>query len=213
MLEQIKVLVEPLLSSLGLELWGIEYLPGSRGVLRIFIERNVELAVVPAPDESADESCEDAGESVPLAAEAGASIDECTEASRLIGLTLDVEDIISGAYVLEVSTPGLDRIFFKPAQLAAYAGSPLELHLHEPAAAFPGRKRFTGLLTGAEVTDEKWCFTLKIATADELALPELPEDVQVLEFDWPAVKKARLLYIVPEKPGTPAKKKAQKKKN
>lgn len=211
LLEQIRALVEPLLASLGLDLWGMEYLSGGRGVLRVFIEKNADAVAAPDSEEAPDAPVR---EDAPARAE-DAGIDECAEASRLIGLTLDVEDVIPGAYVLEVSTPGLDRIFFKPAQLAAFAGRPVELSLHEPVASHPERKRFTGVVTGAEATGSDWRFTLEVATPEELALPALSEErlADRVEFTWADVRKARLLFIVPEKPGTPAKKKTQKKKN
>lgn len=221
LLEKIRHLAEPLLASLGLEIWGMEFLPGGRAVLRIYIEKTASGEVtlptaqtfVPQADEDragsdlTDES--QAGEEQPAEAfPNGAGIDECAEASRLIGMTLEVEDIIPYAYVLEVSTPGLDRIFFTPAQFAAYAGQPVEIHLHASCPEYPDRKRFTGMVTQFASTDGVWRFAFAPISLEAItAGVTMTDDVPKIAFDWTGVKKARLLYIVPEKPGTPAKKK------
>jgi ribosome maturation factor RimP len=169
--DKIAVLAEPLLASLGLALWGVEFVGAARSLLRLYIEGAGNAA---AP-----------------------GIDECAKASRLIGLSLDVEDLVPGPYVLEVSTPGLDRLFFTPAQLAAYAGQPLELSLTVPSFLHAGRRNFLGRITRAVEKEEDWRFTLESLEP----LRHAPEDLPPLKFGWAEVKKARLLYIEPEKPG------------
>ena len=59
---------------------------------------------------------------------------------------LDVEDPISGSYVLEVSSPGLDRPLVKVADFERFKGSLVKLRTRE---AVLGRKNFTGLLSEA----------------------------------------------------------------
>ncbi|MDR2050203.1 MAG: ribosome maturation factor RimP [Deltaproteobacteria bacterium] len=169
LLEKIAALAEPLLHSLGLALWGLEFVAGRRGVLRIYIDREAR--------ERENQ---------------GAGIDECAEASRLIGLSLDAEDLISSPYVLEVSTPGWDRLFFTPEQLAAHAGKNVEILLRAPEDG--GRGKFSGVITGAEKRAEEWHFCLR-------SLFPSGSEPEILEFDWTEVKKARLLHIEPEKPG------------
>lgn len=200
--EKLTTLVEPLLASLGLSLWGLEFLPASRGVLRIYIEKDsFAIENIDGSDMGVEHS-EQGG--VERSEQAG--IDECAKASRLIGLTLDVEDIIPGAYVLEVSTPGLERVFFSPAQLAQYGGQVVELALHSPEGSHPGRKRFCGRLAINDGGEKN--FSLELLNAADLS----PEDAPALDFDWDNVKKARLVYVTPEKPGAPKHKEPRQKK-
>lgn len=179
--DRVAALAEPLLSSLGLILWGIEYFPGARAVIRIYIETAGESGA-PAGDENS-----------------GAGIDECSRASRLIGLALEVEDFIPSSYVLEVSTPGLERRFFKPGQLAAALGRRVEINLAE-AARPGGRKKYAGRLAGARLAaDGGWLFDL------DLDAPASGEETR-LTFPWSGLKRAGLLYEPPvkEKPGKKA---------
>ena len=182
-------LAAPLAASLGLELWGVELAFSGRGLVRVFVE-----------------------------SENGVSVDQCAELSRLLGLSLDVEDLVPGAYVLEVSSPGLERTFFTEAQLARAVGQRVEITLHEPRPAWPGRRKFRGLLQGAP----------GIAPQGEDALPEAggqtehdqfllkAEDVArpgeeepLVAFAFADVKKAAQVHFFPEQalPG----KKNQKK--
>lgn len=158
-------LAAPLAASLGLEIWGVDVSFGKRGLVRVFVE---------------------GGD--------GVDIDKCAELSRLLGLALDVEDILPGAYVLEVSSPGLERIFFTSAQLAAHLGKIVEITLHAPAAGYPGRKRFTGKLVRAENGE--------FAVLPLDAAPASPEETPLLAvFVWEDVKKANLVHFLPEPAG------------
>ncbi|MDF2994808.1 MAG: hypothetical protein K0R27_445 [Xanthobacteraceae bacterium] len=74
-------------------------------------------------------------------------IDECEAASRAISPVLDVEDPISGAYHLEMSSPGIDRPLMRISDFLRWAGHEVKV---EMAVPFDGRKRFRGLLLGAE---------------------------------------------------------------
>ncbi len=50
------------------------------------------------------------------------TLDECAKVSRSCSAILDVEDALSSAYVLEISSPGIDRPLIKPEDFAKYAG-------------------------------------------------------------------------------------------
>lgn len=92
---QIERILEPILQSLGLLLWELEFRKeGPRWILRVFIDR-----------------------------ESGVSIDDCEQVSRDLGTALDVEDAINHAYTLEVSSPGLDRTLSKPEHYQRFIGS------------------------------------------------------------------------------------------
>ena len=73
------------------------------------------------------------------------TIDDCTGASRAISALLDVEDPISSAYELEVSSPGIDRPLTRPKDFERFAGLVAKIELKVPV---DGRKRFHGRLLG-----------------------------------------------------------------
>lgn len=80
-LDQIQEIAGRIVASEGLELIDLEFKPGHhRGLLRVFIDK-----------------------------EGGVTLSDCENVSRQLGTVLDVEDVIKSAYVLEVSSPGLDR--------------------------------------------------------------------------------------------------------
>jgi len=139
---------------MNLTLWGLELGAGPRLVVRIYVE---------GPE--------------------GVNIDQCADISRHTGLALEVEDIISGAYILEVSSPGLERPFFSAAQMAAYVGSPVVVVLREPHGEFSGRRKFPGTLQGVNGED----VTLS-----------LPEEEGVLTVHWNDIKKAHLVHVFPD---------------
>ena len=110
----LKALLAPAVTSLGFELWGIEYLVrGRHRLLRVYIDR-----------------------------EEGITVDDCAAVSHQVSGVLDVEDPIPGEYTLEVSSPGLDRVLFEPEQYARYTGSLLVVRTQAPVGGrrrFRGR--------------------------------------------------------------------------
>jgi len=115
---EISGLLEPSVTALGFELVSVELIgSGNDRTVRVYIDH---------PD--------------------GITVDDCADVSRQVSAVLDVEDPISGAYVLEVSSPGLDRPLVKPADFERFAGSLVKVRTHEPVL---GRKNFTGLLSEA----------------------------------------------------------------
>ena len=96
--------IQEVVNGLGFELWGIEFLPqGRHSVLRVYIEH-----------------------------ENGVTVDDCAKVSHQVSALLDVEDVIRGEYMLEISSPGLDRLLFKPDQYLHYCGDILQLSLKAP---------------------------------------------------------------------------------
>lgn len=213
---EIEAIVAPLVAAQGLELWGLEYSRGKRSLLRIYVEAPQAFAasaeqdspVQPeagkadgesgdAFDDSAFEDVDqDAGQDVAQ----GVSIAQCARVSRQVGLALDVEDIVPGAYVLEVSSPGLSRPFFRLEQMRAYVGQEVEVTLYEPRLeAFPGRKSFKGALL--QVTEDGFALDVVDGPHGERA---------EAAFSWDDVKKTRLAPEVPV-PAKPKKEKKRKK--
>lgn len=117
--QQINDLLEPVAAQEQCEIWGVEYLAqGRHSKLRIYID-NAE----------------------------GVSVEHCERVSRRASDILDVEEVMPGEYTLEVSSPGMDRILFKPAQYLANVGEKVEVRLNYP---FEGTKRVVGVLAGLE---------------------------------------------------------------
>jgi ribosome maturation factor RimP len=83
----------------------------------------------------------------------GVTHEDCADYSREIGTILDVEDVISGgSYVLEVSSPGLDRKLLKPTDFERFQGSVVKFSTHE---AIDGNRHFQGRLVqfdGSQLT-------------------------------------------------------------
>src|SRR5690242_14126192 len=160
------------LADLGLECLGVEFSPSQgQSTLRVYLD------VLDRAE----------GREVTL--------DDCEAASRELSALLDVEDPIPGHYVLEVSSPGIDRPLFTAAQFARVVGQEVKVLLKAP---IEGRRRLRGKL--AAVDGERLTFEAEGKT---------------FEFGHDAVESARVVpdwaalgYVPQPKPGKqPSKKK------
>jgi ribosome maturation factor RimP len=118
----VKSIALPILDSMGLELVDIEFgRVGRDAVLRLFIDKD-----------------------------GGITLDDCAGVSRELSLILDVEDVISSNYSLEVSSPGLDRPLKKLSDYERFAGRLIKVRTYEPLPDDKGNKRktFLGKLDG-----------------------------------------------------------------
>ncbi len=77
--------------------------------------------------------------------ESGIGIDDCQALSEKLDEELDREDFVPGAYILEVSSPGLDRVLRKDRDYVREAGKAVEISLYEP---MDGEKTIVGKLAG-----------------------------------------------------------------
>jgi len=164
--ERLTGIIGPAVGTLGVELWGLEFASaGNRMVVRVYIDAPAaadsgalagtmgedRIEAAPAVSDVSDESGESGGQ----APRTGVTIAMCAKVSRHLGTVLEAEDAVPGAYVLEVSSPGLERRFFAPEQLAAYQGRTVDIRLHQ---AQDTRRHFRGLLAesgpGFLVVDE-----------------------------------------------------------
>jgi len=80
----------------------------------------------------------------------GINLDECEAASRVIDSVLEMENIIDGAYILEVSSPGVNRVLKKPEHFKKYVGERAKITLKTP---IENRANFTGVITAAGDAD------------------------------------------------------------
>ena len=119
-IDEIENAIEPVVISHGCELWGVELLRGKkRPTIRVFID-----------------------------AIAGATIDDCEKVAKDLNYELALNDaFLDQDYVLEVSTPGLDRKFFKVEQLSAFIKEDFDLRLREIKN---GRKSYVAKLLHVE---------------------------------------------------------------
>jgi ribosome maturation factor RimP len=102
--DKLNQLLEPVVSSLGYELWELEYGAGAGGgLLRVYID---------SPH--------------------GISVDDCERVSRAVSEQLDAADPISGEYTLEVSSPGLDRVLRTQQHFERFAGERVKLEMSQP---------------------------------------------------------------------------------
>ncbi len=96
----------------------------------------------------------------------GIEVDECAEISNAVSAVLDVEDPITDAYTLEVSSPGIDRPLTRLKDFEEFEGYEAKL---ETSELIDGRKRFKGVLAGVEGSE---------------VLINIEAGTVGLEFDW-----------------------------
>ena len=144
--EDLQQLLGPVIEALGYELWGVELNARPRhSLLRLYID---------APQ--------------------GITVDDCAAVSRQASATLDGSDPITGAYTLEVSSPGWDRPLFRAEQYEHYKGSRVKIRL---ARLIDGQRNLDGLIAGADAD----AVELDLAAGGRLRVP------------WGAIRKASLV--------------------
>jgi len=75
------------------------------------------------------------------------AVEDCEEISHAVSPALDVDDPISGAYHLEISSPGIDRPLVRAGDFERWAGHVVKIEMSVPQA---GRKRYRGHIIGVE---------------------------------------------------------------
>jgi ribosome maturation factor RimP len=77
----------------------------------------------------------------------GVTLDDCERFSKRLSVALDVEDWIASSYVLEVSSPGLDRPLRKELDFQRFQGKRARIRTRVP---LEGQRNFRGMILGAE---------------------------------------------------------------
>lgn len=114
--QAIQAVIEPVVVGLGYDYVGAEYGQAENGTtLRVYIDT----------------------------ASGVVEVGDCATVSRQLSAVLDVEDVILAAYLLEVSSPGLDRPLFTEAHFAAQVG---EMVKARTVTAHDGRRNYKGIL-------------------------------------------------------------------
>ncbi len=118
--ESVKSIAEPIAESFGVRVWDVRFLKeGAEWYLRIFIDKEV-----------------------------GVNINDCENVSRAIDPLLDEKDFISQNYILEVSSPGLERELSRDEHFEEYIGKDVKVRLIRPMEGLG--KEFCGVLKEAE---------------------------------------------------------------
>ncbi len=113
--EKVEFLLRGAVEEQGMELVYVQYLAQQRSpLLRVYIDKP-----------------------------GGVTLEDCRTVSRQAGVLLDVEDLISDRYVLEVSSPGLDRPLFRVEDYLRFSGREVRLTTREK---IDSRRRFTGFI-------------------------------------------------------------------
>ncbi|SFT36441.1 ribosome maturation factor RimP [Selenomonas sp. GACV-9] len=103
----------------------------------------------------------------------GIDIEDCQELSEKLEVQLDERNVIPDSYILEVSSPGIDRVLRKPRDYEREQGKKVDVTLYAP---MDGKKEWTGVLTG---------FDGKAVTLDETTVIELSKAAQIrLHIDF-----------------------------
>lgn len=159
--KQIWLLLDTTISAMAYEFVGAEFGQAENGMtLRVYID------LLPADKESKNQQT--------------VLVDDCADVSRQVGAVLDVEDPIQGEYVLEVSSPGLNRPLFSAMQFEAQIGETVKLKLSKSVDLEGSHRRnFKGTLVSVGVD------------AGEI---ELQADGQSHRLRIDDVEQARLVY-------------------
>lgn len=146
--QRIEDIITPALLDKGFRIVRIQLQGSKRKTLQIMIERMDDINV---------------------------TVDDCAHVSRTVSVLLDVDDPIHESYILEISSPGLDRPLTKKEDFKRFAGSMVKIELSTPR---DGSRRFHGLLLGVE---------------GESVKIELDPQKEVAEFAVSDIQKAKLI--------------------
>jgi len=144
--EEVRLLAEPLAEEAGYELVDVEQTSlGRHRIIRVYLDKP-----------------------------GGVAMEDCVHFSRRLSDAMDMNQLVPGAYHLEVSSPGLERPLRTLEHVERFSGKHVVLATHEPQE---GRRNFDGVLLGP---------------VDGRAGVRL-EDGQEHWFEWAEVKSARLV--------------------
>ena len=104
----------------------------------------------------------------------GVTLQDCTYWNKKFGRYLEAENLIQGRYVLEVGSPGIERVLVRPEHYSRFVGSTLEVKLHDPR---DGRRTFRG--------------DLRAAGPDTIVLSDA--EIGTVSLPYAAIRKSRLI--------------------
>jgi ribosome maturation factor RimP len=144
--QRVEEIIKPYADELGLEIWDVRFSKeGADWYLRIFIDK-----------------------------EGGVSIDDCVELTRAVTKPLDDADPISQSYMLEISSPGVERELTRDEHFEKYVGSAVMLRSIRP---IDGVRDFNGIMTAYE--DKK--ITIKLEDDTQMTFDK--KDTSYVKLD------------------------------
>lgn len=136
--EEILLTVEALLASSEFEVVDVECIGGRRGTtVRVYVDKD-----------------------------GGVSLEDCARLSRAVGDRLDAGELVPGHYVLEVSSPGVDRPLRRPADFARFVGETIDVTTHEK---IEGRQHHRGVLSAYDKDGDR--ITVTEETGGDVTFP------------------------------------------
>jgi ribosome maturation factor RimP len=182
-LEKVRQAAERVARSEGLEIADVEWKVGKQRFLRVYIDRLPERTAAPDatnahdPNGSNTSDVEEAPLSDPYPK---ITHGDCERVSQQLSVILDVEDLIPGpGYVLEVSSPGMDRALKKAADFERFRGRKAKIVTTEPVG---DAKFFEGRLAGVAPGKVRIELQGKQATVVEIPLDAIRKANLVVEF-------------------------------
>jgi len=184
----VRAIAERVAASSGLEVVDLEFHGGGKGrTLRVCIEKNAEGR------RALEQQLAAAGEQVPSPSSwdqlAGVTHEDCADYSRELGTILDVEDAVPGAgYLLEVSSPGLDRKLVKAADFERFSGNRVKIMTREPVN---GNRHFDGRLRA--LGDGRIALEPQHESKKGKKRKEAEQNAQAIEIELSNIERARLV--------------------
>ncbi len=174
-LEKIRAAAERVARSEGLEIADVEWKVGKQRFLRVYIDRVAKTTAGISDAAGMIGGTEAANEPYPKISHA-----DCERVSQQLSVILDVEELIPGpGYILEVSSPGLDRALKKPADFERFRGRLAKISTSEPVGE---AKFFEGRLAGFAEGKVRMQLKGKEARTVELPIEAIRKANLVVEF-------------------------------
>jgi len=182
-LEKVRQAAERVARSEGLEIADVEWKVGKQRFLRVYIDRLPERTAAPDTADAQDSNgsnASDAEEAPPSNPYPKITHGDCERVSQQLSVILDVEDLIPGpGYILEVSSPGMDRALKKAADFERFRGRKAKIVTTEPVGA---AKFFEGRLAGVAPGKVRIELQGKQAKVVEIPLDAIRKANLVVEF-------------------------------
>ncbi|HYL62259.1 MAG TPA: ribosome maturation factor RimP [Candidatus Methylomirabilis sp.] len=176
-LEKIRAAAERVARSEGLEVFDVEWKVGKQRFLRVTLDRPPK-AGTPISDAAGQLSAPGGVEAT--GGNLGISHDDCQRVSQQLSVILDVEELIPGpGYILEVSSPGLDRALKKAGDYERFRGRLAKISTTEPVE---NEKFFEGRLAGIAAGKVRMELKGKVPRTVEVPLEKIRKANLVVEF-------------------------------
>jgi ribosome maturation factor RimP len=179
-LEKVRQAAERVARSEGLEIADVEWKVGKQRFLRVYIDRLPERTAAPDAQDSNGANASDVEEAPPSNPYPKITHGDCERVSQQLSVILDVEDLIPGpGYILEVSSPGMDRALKKAADFERFRGRKAKIVTTEPVG---DAKFFEGRLAGVAPGKVRIELQGKQAKVVEIPLDAIRKANLVVEF-------------------------------